>query len=385
MNFKHALALCALTLAACGDSNNGAGELVDSGAVIGTRTAGYDAGAHSVLSVDLPISANNELDPSSSSDITVIGGAGHFYRILKFGTNTISRYAVDDPTTPVYTYSTQSADEEGQSNPYSLIEVNDQKAYVLRYGSGKLWIVNPSAATEAEFKLGEIDLSHYDPDGVPEMATALLQGDLLFVGMQRLDSFAATRSSYVAVIDTTTDLEVDTGQSGEGFLGVDLGIRNVTGLRVNPDNGDVLAIAVGGYDENWAPMYDGGIVTIDALDFAVETLLDDGDQSAAPYGQFGGLTVTSGNRAYFTASTAWGSASVYALNPETGELGNDGVPVAGLESLNIGNITLDSRGRLWVARLDAEAPGVTILDQSDTILVDLVDTVLIPTNIAFIQ
>ena len=340
-----------------------------------------------MLNLDLPIVASNELDGSSSSDVTVVGGAGHFYRLLKFGTNTISRYSVDDPATPIYTYSTESADEDSQSNPYSIIEVSDSKAYVLRYGSGKMWIVNPSAASEAAFKIGEIDLSHYDADGVPEMATALLDGDLLYVGMQRLEFFSATRSSYVAVIDTTTDEEVDTRVAGsdQTLLGIDLGVRNVTGLTRNPDNGEVLAIAVGGYDENFAPVYDGGIVAIDSLDYTVELILDDGDQSAAPYGQFQGLTVAGGGRAYFTASTGFGSTSVYAIDPQSGELGYEGAPVAALADLNLGDIALDSRGRLWVAQLDASAPGVTILDSDDTILVERVDTVLIPTNIDFIQ
>lgn len=387
MKRHYLLAVSAVILAACGSDNNGAGEPVDSGAVIGTRTAGYDAGAHSVLNLDLPIVASNELDGSSSSDVTVVGGAGHFYRLLKFGTNTISRYSVDDPATPIYTYSTESADEDSQSNPYSIIEVSDTKAYVLRYGSGKMWIVNPSAASEAAFKIGEIDLSHYDADGVPEMATALLDGDLLYVGMQRLEFFSATRSSYVAVIDTTTDEEVDTRVAGsdQTLLGIDLGVRNVTGLSRNPDNGEVLAIAVGGYDENFAPVYDGGIVAIDSLDYTVELILDDGDQSAAPYGQFQGLTVAGGGRAYFTASTGFGSTSVYAIDPQSGELGYEGAPVAALADLNLGDIALDSRGRLWVAQLDASAPGVTILDSDDTILVERVDTVLIPTNIDFIQ
>ncbi len=387
MKLQYALAVSALALAACGSDNNGAGELADSGAVIGTRTAGYDAGAHSVVSVDLPITASNELDGTSSSDVTVVGGAGHFYRLLKFGTNTISRYSVDDPATPIYTYSTQSADEDSQSNPYTMVEVSPTKAYVLRYGSGKMWIVNPAADREADFKIGEIDLSHYDPDGVPEMAAALLQGELLYVGMQRLEAFSAVRSSYVAVIDTTTDTEVDTREQGsqDSLLGIDLGVHNVTGLSENPDNGEVLAIAVGGYDGSFAPLYNGGIVAIDSLDYSVETVLDDGNQSAAPYGQLQGMTVRSGGRAYFTGSTSFGSASVFAFNPETGEVGYEGAAVADLADQNLGDIVLDSRGRLWVAQLDAAAPGVTIVDTDDSILVDLVDTVLVPTNIDFIQ
>ena len=33
-----------------------------------------------------------------------------------------------------------------------------------------VWIVNPSATTSGEFKIGELDLSPYaDSDGIPEM------------------------------------------------------------------------------------------------------------------------------------------------------------------------------------------------------------------------
>ena len=40
MKRHYLLAVSAVILAACGSDNNGAGEPVDSGAVIGTRTAG---------------------------------------------------------------------------------------------------------------------------------------------------------------------------------------------------------------------------------------------------------------------------------------------------------------------------------------------------------
>lgn len=391
MKIQSVFLLATLALAACND-NDAFVVAADTGVVVGARSAGYDSGAHSVLSVDEPFSASNQLDPSASSDIGVVGGAGHFYRLMRFGTNQISRYAATDPSTPIYTYSTDSTDE-AESNPYTIIEASENKAYVLRYGSGKLWIVNPSAANEAQFKIGEIDLSHYDADGVPEMAAAAYQDGKLYVGMQRLESFNASQNSYLAVIDTTTDSEVDTrsATSQSSLLGVDLNVRNVTAVTTVPGSSVILALAAGGYDENFAPKYDGGIVTVDTSNYQTTQIFDDAvDRNVAP-GQLSSVTVDNAQRAFVTLNSdfdfalGYSPTSLFAFNPLTGEVDNSGNAIAGLADTDLGDVETDALGRVWVARTDSAAPGVTVLAVDNTVLADLIETVLIPTNIAFIQ
>ena len=393
-SIKPALALSALALLACNDNVNISPVSLseDAAAVIAVRSAGYDSGAHSVLGLALPISAQNNLDASSSSDLGVVGGTGHFYRIAKFGSNQISRYSAAAPGTPVYTYSTDSVDGE-QSNPYDLIEVSATKAYLLRYGSGKLWVVNPAAATEAQFKTGEIDLSQYDVDGVPEMATAVLSDGLLYVGLQRLENFSATQSSYLAVIDVASDMEVDTRpvDSAASLLGVDLDVRNVSQLKVVPSNGTVVALASGGFDSNFAPLYDGGIVTVEpSSNFKTTLVFNDAADHPDAAGRILDLAIDSAQRAYLTVSSGFDfdagyeRVSLYSVSPLTGDIGG-ATAVANFADIDLGDIALDALGRLWIGRTDSAAPGITVLDADNSVVEALVNTQLVPINIAFIQ
>ena len=76
------------------------------------------------------------------------------------------------------------------SNPYEMLFVSDSKAYILRYGSSDIWIVDPSvsAADEEAFKTGEISLKAYDSDQVPNMVSGLIHDGKLFVVMQAMNS-----------------------------------------------------------------------------------------------------------------------------------------------------------------------------------------------------
>ena len=225
-SMRFALALLpAVLLAACSDNDNGGDDVEFSdAAVIATRTAIYDAGAVALVSAEASYTAQNKLIANKLSDIVVRSGGDHYF-LIERGIGRISRYEGENPASAVYTYSTQLAGEAAGSNPATLVIVNDTKAYLLRYGSGKLWIVNPSASSEAAFKTGEIDLSHYDVDGVPEMISGLIKDGKLYVAMQRLESFAAIKNSYVAVIDTSTDQEVTTGSAAATLKGIELPLR----------------------------------------------------------------------------------------------------------------------------------------------------------------
>ena len=129
--------------------------------------------------------------------------------------DSVSAHSASDPSTVIFETSTNDGTDTASSNPHDLVFVDSQKGYLLRYGSPNVWIVNPSATSASEFKIGEIDLSAYDADGVPEATRAVIVGDRMFVFMQRLELFAPTLPGVVAVIDTTTDTEIDTGSDGD--------------------------------------------------------------------------------------------------------------------------------------------------------------------------
>ncbi len=393
-SMRFALALLpAVLLAACSDNDNGGDDVEFSdAAVIATRTAIYDAGAVALVSAEAPYTAQNKLIANKLSDIVVRSGGDHYF-LIERGIGRISRYEGENPASAVYTYSTQLAGEAAGSNPATLVIVNDTKAYLLRYGSGKLWIVNPSASSEAAFKTGEIDLSHYDVDGVPEMISGLIKDGKLYVAMQRLESFAAIKNSYVAVIDTSTDQEVTTGSAAATLKGIELPLRNVggglvAGLLAIPDSSKILAFGPGDYGSfpDYLAAYDGGIATIDTTGYAASLLIDDGDSGTHPYGQIIDVAAVSASRAYFIGSTGFDAdQTLYRFDP--GSATPTPVAVSGYGPLGLGSLAVDPSGNLWVSRTDASAPGVSILgftSNTETTVKDLVNTSLIPINIDFI-
>ena len=183
-------------------------------AIIATAAADYTSGAHCVADVD-PVDGERSIERDllpTISDIMVAAYKDYFYRIERYQRDNITKFDIAAPDTPVYQYSVLDSGESGSANPHALIFLNDEKAYLLRYGKTKAWIVNPSAETEAEFKIGELDLNAYaDDDGIPEMESGVIVDGILYITMQRLNNFAPSETAYVALFDAAADTEIDTG------------------------------------------------------------------------------------------------------------------------------------------------------------------------------
>ncbi|WP_156891430.1 hypothetical protein [Nevskia ramosa] len=384
------LLLPAVLLAACdGGSNNDAPNFTDS-AVIATRATDYSSGAVSLIATTAPFAARNSVAASATSDLFVRSGGDHYFVVKRFLTNQVLRYSASNPALPVYTYSTQDAtDGTIESNPSDLLIVSDTKAYLLRYGSGKLWIVNPSATTEAAFKIGEIDLSAYDTfDGVPEMTAGIVRNGRLYVAMQRLESFASVKTGYIAVIDIATNTEIDTKPTTDGLKGIELPVRDPVSLAGIPGSNNILVLADGGYggfDDGYAQLYEGGIVRIDTAANSATLVFDDGDATTHPFDFFADVATVTSDRAYFISSTGFGAAqTLYRFNPNT-----NAAPIAvpGFQAVAMGSLAVDPNGKLWVTRTSSTQPGVSILgftSGAETVDASLIDTVLTPINIDFI-
>jgi hypothetical protein len=375
------LLLPTLLLAACGGSNGNNGADVADAAVIATRTPSYDAGAVSLVGVEAPYTAQTNVETSENSDLVVRSGGDHYFLIKRYNGNQVLRYEAKTPSMPTWTYSTQDAgDGEIQSNPADLIIASATKAYLLRYGSGKLWIVNPSATTEANFKTGEIDLSAYDSDGVPEMTTGLIKDGKLYVLMQRLQFFDATQVGSIAVIDVASNTVQRT---------IDLPVYNPSGLAALPGSNKILVTAAGSYGSypDYVIQYNGGLVSLDTSTNTATMLFDDGDGTTHAYGQFVELAVAASDRAYFIGSTGFGAdQTLYRINPSVTPI--TPVVVSGFSAKSLGSLAVDPAGKLWVSRTDDAAPGVSILGYSggnETVAASVVDTVLTPINIDFIS
>ena len=121
-----------------------------------------------------------------------------------------------------------------------------------------------------------------------------------------------------------------------------------------------------------------GIISISLDDYSETLLLDDGDDSSHPYGQFTHLAVLNSERIYFVGYHGFGTNTLYSFNPETSE-----IDTTLLENKDLADIALDPAGNLWVA--NATDNGLLIYDTvNNTELHGLISTELAPINIDFL-
>ncbi len=341
--------------------------------VITAVASDYSSGAHSMMIYDKPYIASNNIHPTVS-DISIDAYGGYFYRIKKYNYDTITKFSFDEPSIPIWQFSTMDGNDTAEgvtsSNPKQLVFASDTKAYLLRLGSKRVWIVNPSATTQADFKTGELDLSAYvdagDTDGVPEMSAGVITGGKLFIIMQRLTGWPAVRDGYVAVFDVSTDTEIDTDPVNPGLLGIKLSsnIQNPTGITAS---GNTLYVSsLGNYSDQ------GGIDQVDATTYAVTNLF-----SGTPVQSVAIVNSTTG---YYVNYISWGNTKVYPFNPST--------MVVGTELSGVGNnqsaLKVDPDSRLWIADGTTGHSGIYLIDTSDnSIISGPVSTNLVPKDIDF--
>jgi hypothetical protein len=362
-------------------------------AVVATVAADFSSGAHSIVSVDPvggPRTVENDLLPTIS-DTMVAAYENYFYRIERFQADNITKFDIAAPDTPVYQYSVLDSGETGSANPHAMIFLNDQKAYVLRYGKTKAWIVNPSAASEDKFKIGELDLSGYaDADGIPEMDKGIIVDGILYITLQRVDrdnGFIPANTAYVALFDTTTDTEIATGvANSDGVKGIALPIKNPGAIQYLSANDTIYLQGVGDYGSSWSgrdPEYSGGIITIDPSSYATALLVDDGDAGDHPYGNISGMAIVSAEKGYFVGYAGWGDNTLYGFSPTTGTVSGPanadltGKNIAGMQS----GTYADKNSMLWICnQTDAE---VAVLNTAGDTIDEKISTNLNPTMVAF--
>lgn len=190
---------------------------------------------------------------SAHSDARVRGYDGKVFIVNRFGADNVT---VLDAAT--FAFVRQFSVGNG-ANPYDIAFASPTKAYVTRYESSDLWIVNPSTGAHT----GTVSLAALaDADGVPEMDRLHRVGPLLFVSLQRVDrnaGFQPTDSSLVAVIDTRTDALVDCDPIAPGTQGILLARTNpVTPFVLDVPRSRLYLGCAGAYG-----VADGGIVAIE--------------------------------------------------------------------------------------------------------------------------
>tara|TARA_R110001592_G_scaffold138511_5_gene357740 strand:- start:39491 stop:40690 length:1200 start_codon:yes stop_codon:yes gene_type:complete len=370
----------------CSDSDSKQNSLVtgESFAVIAGVASDYSSSEISIANTASPYDVIEGYAAQSLSDITVATYGEQFYRIGRFNQDNITKYDFNNPSLVQWQFLTDDP-ASSPSNPYDLVFVSMTKAYVIRYGAPSIWIVDPSVkSSEGDlFKVGEIDLSAYDSDGIPQMSAAILHNNRLYVVMQVMDASFIPGDAYLAVIDTITDQEIDL--DSEPLNGMQLNIKNPVELDIVDDS--LLIAGAGRYERWWVPApaeFTGGIEKININNFSSEILVDDGDEDTNPYGNINGMVLVSSTLGYFKGEASTGSstneANVYQFNPSNGVVTE---PLTELADLDIQDMAVSPQGELWVGIGDASSPQIHIIDTNDNSIIDSIALSSNPSKIVF--
>ena len=180
------------------------------------------------------------------SDYAYIGREDNLYQVGRKDSDTIQNFyktAINDNSGLFQTdnglgYSLRDAGNSESANPYDIGFINDTIAVIARYGKNEAWLVNLNAQQEDDFKLCEIDLSHYATSSTdagenvtvspPNMFSVNVNNQYVAITMQRLDGFTAVNSAYMSIFDLNTWEEVDTNTSDadSNLKGIELNLKN---------------------------------------------------------------------------------------------------------------------------------------------------------------
>lgn len=386
-------------LAGCGSDSNSNSNTVERGADTISNAAVVQTVASNYSGSDVQVVDLSEDTLAASTGVLANALSGYFvktngtevYHIGSFFVDTITKYAVDDFSQYSYEYGTLDFPEQNSFNAQDMVFVSDTKAYLIGMGNNAVWIVNPQAATEVEFKIGELDLSAYaDGDGLAEPVDGHIVDGKLFIVVQRLEKFSPAvvdNPAFVAVFDITTDEEIDTNplDEADNLKGIELETRNPRKLSHHEDIGLFLVSTGDAYASfnGREPSYSGGITTINTDDYSALLLVDDGDEAEdyLPFGFLQKLTLLDANNGYFVGSASSDDETLYHFNPTTGEVTG---AVVGFENIQIGALETGPAGNAWVGVASNLDPRIVVMngEQQTLTIIELMQN---PAGIEFTQ
>jgi hypothetical protein len=300
------------------------------------------------------------------SDATLRVYGGLIYVVNRFGADNIQ--VVD----PANGYATVRQFSTGNgTNPQDIAFASASKAYVSRYNSSDLLIVDPRNGST----LGTISLAAFaDADGIPDMSHMAIVRHYLFVALQRLTSFAASNPSMIAVIDIDTDKLVDTNPLIGGIQAITLTGRNpFTDFAYDALDDELLIGCAGTFG-----VPDGGIERIDPVHLASRGYAI---TESALGGDVNDIGWVGPAHSYAIVNDASFNASLVAWS----EIGADTLrTVYAPGGYGLADCEANSNGELWVADNHVANPGIRIFRVgADTLIAGPLSTGLPPTQIAF--
>ncbi len=300
------------------------------------------------------------------SDYSINTYQSDIYHIGRFEIDTITKYNVANLTDSDWSYST-NAPNDGDSNTYSIVFLNENKAYLIRYGAAKVWIVNPNAQQFEDFKIGELNLAEYvlpgNQNGIPRASAAIVNNGRLYIALQRLEDDFNAAPSYIAVFDTATDEEIETNTNADdGLKGIPLAGRNPLENSLTIFNDKIYVTTQGGY--RGGDIAYSRIEEISTIDYTVRPVLAVSNIPDSTTRAFNASVIVSAEKGYFFTSgfdANWNETStLYEFNPTTGEVVATDVGGNGTEIISF--IALDKSNILWVSAKNEGTPGIDLID-----------------------
>ena len=312
-------------------------------------TTDYTTGSSSVIRLDGSHTA--DLDVASvHSDAVSRWYRGLIYVVNRGGADNIQILDPEENFSTLDQFSVGNG-----SNPQDIAFVSETKAYVTRYDSNQLWIVNPSTGAHT----GSIDLSSLaDGDGLCEMDKMIITGGILFVSIQRMDRdnyWLPAGTSYLAAVDCDADTLIDTDSSSPGVQPITLSYTNpFSDIQFNRFDGTLLVSSVGSWGIN-----DGGIEVIDPEALAVTgTMIT--ESSAG--GDINDFEIYSPGQGFAIVTNASFNNEVISFDPETGQRENT---LYSPGAYVINDIEISPAGELFLADQTETDPGIRIYRCSD--------------------
>jgi hypothetical protein len=319
----------------------------------------------------------------------------HIYQLGRYNSNYITKFSVDNPQKAIYQYSLKGKDLGDNPNPMQIIHLNDKKAYILFLNADVIWVVNPSAEKEEDFYLKSISLKDYvndkmlpnkDQPGQVGANQGVLHKGKLYVSLGRFNRvgnkdgcYALNESeSYVAVIDTNTDEEIDTGVGKDGMKGIPLQTRNPQRIRLAGDNLIVASSA------ELCANYNSGLGGIESIN------LNNHEESRVliPVNSYLDFAFSFEGQVYALKNLdiSKGSTELQIVDMDNNNLDKSRIQQDGVSFSEIRSLETAPNGEIWALDANKTFPGIHRIDASSDSKIGIpFETKLRPLNLQFCQ
>ena len=262
------------------------------------------------------------------------------------------------------------------TNPYDVVFL-ESKAYVIRYGSDEILVIDQNTDSKESFEIGTIDIRMFDENGVPEAAYGFAHDGMVYVVLQRLNGWTADVPGYLLKIDPVSDSVVDLDLATDGVQGMELLVKNPQYFSMN---GDTIYIS----GHIWGVQTEG-VQTVDLgdPDLAQAMILDEETMGM----DITGVNVFDDTTGIFYSSSwvqegdEWVQVgAAYWFDPLTGVMG-DALPVPTPDG---GAVKVDDV--VYVGSRDNSVPGIYPVDPAtNTLAGDMLSTTLPPLSMVYID